>query len=108
MKVGNQFHENFRENDFTKNNNSEQQQAQEDPENLVKSKNEKSFTDLQNHPGCWQKTIEDPENPGLTLQNPNALPSGCWNNGSWMKTIEDPENPGLTYLQNPGLLIQVI
>ena len=38
-------------------------------ENLVKSKN-----DLTNHPGsCWKKTIEDPENPGLTLENPVAL-----------------------------------
>ena len=73
LKVGNQFHENFRENDFTKNsNNLEQQQTLEDhPENLVKSKNEKSFTD---HPGsCWKKTIEDPENPGLTLENPVGL-----------------------------------
>ena len=71
LKVGSQFHENFRENDFTKNsNNLEQQQTLEDhSENLVKSKN-----DLTNHPGsCWKKTIEDPENPGLTLENPVGL-----------------------------------
>ena len=73
LKVGSQFHENFRENS----NNLEQQQQQnleDHPENLIKSKNEKSFTDLTNHPGsCWKKTIEDPENPGLTLENPVGL-----------------------------------